>query len=420
MKQLTNTDLTRRKDDDPSFNEACRFIVKLGTAVHVYGPSAARLETYLKRVTDVLGYNGVFRSTSSEITFAFSKRGQWSQRIHIASVPVGGYNMAKLAYVGELVEKLVSGEHSLNEASDRLDEIDAMPSPWGVLTYALSFVLVGAGFAGLIKGTLWDVAISGLLSLAVYIIVVIADKVGGRFADALPFVSAYFAGFCAAGINIFAPEINHTLVTLSAIVILIPGFMVSAGIIEIVENHVIAGSARLMAGLVYLIKQFTGAWLGIASVGIFWASENGANLSPATGDNTWIYIAFLFMGLCIAYQTLLRDFIWVLISCTFSYGVVMISSNLLSADLGILFGAIAAGIFANLWVRGTGRPTSIVLIPAITVLVSGSIGFRGMMVAAAGQPEQGVNQITQMFVVALAISAGLLVSNTILRPKITL
>ena len=328
--------------------------------------------------------------------------------------------MAKLAHVGELVEKLVCGDLTIIEASERLDEIDAMPSPWGVLTYALSFVLVGVGFAGLTQGNLWDALISGLLSLAVYIIVVISDKVGGRFADALPFVSAYFAGICAAGVDIFIPEINHSLVTLSAIVILIPGFMVSAGIIEIVENHVVVGSARLMAGLVYLIKQFTGAWLGIATIGIFWTSENNVNVLLASGNQTGIYIAFLFIGLCIAYQTLLRDFIWVLTSCTFSYGVVIISSNLLSADLGILFGAIAAGIFANLWVRATGRPTSIVLIPAITVLVSGSIGFRGMMVVAAGQTEQGGDQITQMFVVALAISAGLLVSNTIIRPKITL
>ena len=414
------TDLTRRKDDDSAYNEACHFVIKLGTAVHGYGPSAARLESYLNRVTHILGYNGVFRSTPSEITFAFSKRDQLWQRTHIAPVPVGGYNMAKLAYVGELVEELVSGKRSLVEASDRLDEIDAMPSPWGVLTYALSFVLVGVGFAGSIQGNLWDIVISGILSLAVYIIVVISDKVGGRFADALPFVSAYFAGICAAGVKIFLPEINHTLVTLSAIVILIPGFMVSAGIIEIVENHVVAGSARLVGGLVYLIKQFTGAWLGIASVEIFWALENGAIGSSNAGNETWIYIAFLFLGLCFAYQTLLRDFIWVLISCAFSYAAVIISSNLLSGDLGTLFGATAAGIFANLWVRGTGRPTSIVLIPAITVLVSGSIGFRGLMVAAVGQTDQGGDQFMQMFIVALAISAGLLVSNTILRPKITL
>lgn len=414
------TDLTRRKDDDSAYNEACHFVIKLGTAVHGYGPSAARLESYLNRVTDILGYNGVFRSTPSEITFAFSKRDQQWQRTHIAPVPVGGYNMAKLAYVGELVEELVSGKRTLVEASDRLDEIDTMPSPWGVLTYALSFVLVGVGFAGSIQGNLWDIVISGILSLAVYIIVVISDKVGGRFADALPFVSAYFAGICAAGIKIFLPEINHTLVTLSAIVILIPGFMVSAGIIEIVENHVVAGSARLVGGLVYLVKQFTGAWLGIASVEIIWALENGAIGSSNAGNETWIYIAFLFLGLCFAYQTLLRDFIWVLISCAFSYAAVIISSNLLSGDFGTLFGATAAGIFANLWVRATGRPTSIVLIPAITVLVSGSIGFRGLMVAAVGQTDQGGDQFMQMFIVALAISAGLLVSNTILRPKITL
>ena len=95
--------------------------------MHAYGPSAARLESYLNRVTDVLRYDGVFRSIPSEITFAFSKSGQWWQRTHIAPVPVGGYNMAKLAYVGELIEKLVSGELSIVEASNRLDEIDAMP-----------------------------------------------------------------------------------------------------------------------------------------------------------------------------------------------------------------------------------------------------------------------------------------------------
>jgi uncharacterized membrane protein YjjP (DUF1212 family) len=125
---LINTDLTRRKDDDPSFNEACRFIIKLGTAVHVYGPSAARLETYLNRVTEVLGYSGVFRSTPSEITFAFSKRGQWWQRTHIAPVAVGGYNMAKLAFVGELVEKLVSGELSLLPRL-RIDWMKSMRCP---------------------------------------------------------------------------------------------------------------------------------------------------------------------------------------------------------------------------------------------------------------------------------------------------
>jgi len=79
-----------------------------------------------------------------------------------------------------------------------------------------------------------------------------------------------------------------------------------------------------------------------------------------------------------------------------------------------------AVVFANLWARKTGRPTSIVLLPAIILLVSGSIGFRGLAAMAAGQVASGEQQILQMFVVALTIAAGLLVGNTIVPSKTTL
>ena len=96
------------------------------------------------------------------------------------------------------------------------------------------------------------------------------------------------------------------------------------------------------------------------------------------------------------------------------------SSQLVSADLGILFGATVASMFANLWARATKRPTSIVLIPALTILVSGSIGFRGLLTTATQQTDEGMQMFMQMFIVALAIAAGLLIANIIVRPKISL
>jgi uncharacterized membrane protein YjjB (DUF3815 family) len=69
---------------------------------------------------------------------------------------------------------------------------------------------------------------------------------------------------------------------------------------------------------------------------------------------------------------------------------------------------------------GSTTWTSIVLLPAIVLLVSGSIGFRGLAAVASGQVTTGEHQVIQMFVVALTIAAGLLVGNTIVRPKITL
>lgn len=109
-----------------------------------------------------------------------------------------------------------------------------------------------------------------------------------------------------------------------------------------------------------------------------------------------------------------------LLSCTLTFTGGVVSSALLGVEFSALTAAIVAGLFANTWVRMTGRPTSIVLVPSITVMVSGSIGFRGLVAAAAGHSDQGMVMFIQMFAIAASVGAGLLVSNTIMRPKMTL
>lgn len=89
----------------------------------------------------------------------------------------------------------------------------------------------------------------------------------------------------------------------------------------------------------------------------------------------------------------------------------------MDSNLGNLVGTIVAVVIANLWARQTGRPTSIVLIPAIVMLVSGTIGFRGLTSMAGGDLALGVEQFAQMFVVAMTIVVGIMVGYTIVRPE---
>lgn len=415
--------MTADTSSDEDFENACRFIIKLGIAAHGYGPSTSRLESFLTRAADALGISGVYFTTPSSIEFAFSKEGHVWQHTHVVRLPLCDFNMARLSHTGELVEKLTAGEITLSDASERLDEIAALPNPWGRLSYGLSFIAVTVGVAGLLHASIWEIFVSSILSLLVYIVFVAADRIGGRFSESLPFVSAFVAGACATIINLVVPELNPVLMTLSAIIILIPGFQVSIGIIEIIDSHVEAGTARLMNGVVYLVKQFAGCWLGMASIGIFKASQSEFSV-PAqffVDDITvGIFVALLFVGVGVAYQTLMKDMPWVLLGCCLTFITVVGSSTYLGLEYSTLIGAIVAGLFANTWVRLTNRPTSIVLVPSITVMVSGSIGFRGLVVAAAGHSDQGMTMFIQMFTIAASIAAGLLVSNTILRPKITL
>ena len=408
------------KAHDHSFDEACRFIIKLGTAAHGYGSNAARLEGFLSRLTTALGFHGVFRSTPTDIVFAFQADEDQPQRTHLVALPGTGLELNRLAEVGELVDAVEAGQVSLVEGTRRLDEIDKLPHPWGNLPNAASYAFAGMGFAILLSCGWWDVLFSALYSLVVFGMVLLTGRCGARAAEWLPLSSALVAGALAAGTKILLPELNLVLVTLSAILILIPGYPISVGVVELVSRHVVSGAANLMGGLVYLAKQFVGAWIGVGLVGIVGSLPTAAAGAPV--DPTWLWLAMpvLIVALCVAFQTPRRDFLWAALVCAAAYGGILLGSHLAGGNLGNLLGTIIAVVCANLWARKILRPTSIVLLPAIVLLVSGSIGFRGLAAISAGQVATGEQQFLQMFVVALTIAAGLLVGNTIVRPKASL
>ena len=58
-----------------------------------------------------------------------------------------------------------------------------------------------------------------------------------------------------------------------------------------------------------------------------------------------------------------------------------------------------------------------ILVPAILMLVPGSMGFRGMASLLANNTLNGVATVFAMFVVAMAIVGGLLVASAVVSPR---
>jgi uncharacterized membrane protein YjjB (DUF3815 family) len=186
---------------------------------------------------------------------------------------------------------------------------------------------------------------------------------------------------------------------------------------ELVAQHVLSGISNLMNGLITLFKQIAG---GVIGIGIASLLVTIVNTEPATPVNQlWLLLLFplLLVGLSLAFQTSRRDLPWTVLVSGLAYLGVMAGSALLDSNLGNLMGTIVAVVVANLWARKTGRPTSIVLIPAIVMLVSGTIGFRGIASMAQGEVQLGVQQFFQMFIVAMTILVGIVIGYTIVRPE---
>ena len=402
------------------FDDVCRFLIKLGKAAHDYGSTSGRLEIYLSRLTAALGYSGAFRVTPTEMTFAFQEDQAQPQRMHMTSLPAGGLDLDKLARVGDMIDDIENGALSLADAATRLDEIGKTALPWGQLANALSYVLIGAGIAVIFAGSWWDTLFAAIFSLVVFGVILLSGRFGTFAAEWLPLTTAFVAAALTAVTQLFIPQLNLVLVTLSAIVVLLPGYTISLGIIELVGQQTVSGTANLMRGLVYLVKQILGAWLGAALVLALLPRDAAAFGTAVNPQWLWLFMPLLIVALCVVFQTSRRDLIPAALGCGIAYGGILLGSALVGGNLGNLLGTVVAVAFANLWARQTGRPTSIVLLPAIILLVSGSIGFRGLAAMAAGQAATGEQQFVQMFIVALTIAAGVFIGNTIIRPKATL
>jgi uncharacterized membrane protein YjjB (DUF3815 family) len=218
-------------------------------------------------------------------------------------------------------------------------------------------------------------------------------------------------------LNIGVPDLNLVLVILSAVAIILPGFSISLGAGELVAQHVLSGVSNLINGLITLFKQIAGAVIGVGMARVLVTTVAAEPETPV--DQMWLLLLFplLLVGLGLAFQVSRKDLPWSVLVSGLAFLGVMAGSSLLDSNLGNLLGTIVAVVIANLWARKTGRPSSIVLIPAIVMLVSGTIGFRGLASMAEGELLLGVQQFLQMFIVAITILAGILIGFTIVRPE---
>jgi uncharacterized membrane protein YjjP (DUF1212 family) len=407
-------------DEEARFEVACRFVIKLGTLAHGYGPQARRLESYLSRVTKALGYTGIFRSTPTSLSFTFKKNDDelW-QKNHLVSMTGTGFDLAKLAKVGDLVNAVEAGKVSIARATEILDEIDAMPPPYRNWMVAVGYAMCGAGFAGFLQGSWWDILLSAVFGVVVFCIVTFTAYSSGQLKDWMPFLCAFVAGVLSAGASFLLPGLQVYLVTLSAIIYLIPGFSISVGVIELTTKHVISGLANLVNGLISLVLLFAGAWLGITLVGLFIPVQGATAVSIGSGW-IWVFAMLLAAGLCIAFQTPPCDFLWALACCAIACVGIVVGVPIQGNNMGNFLGTAMAMVFANVWSDRTDRPTSNVILPAFVFMVSGSIGFRGLVAISAGSTALGFAEFMHMFVVAITLAIGLVVGNLIYKPKILL
>jgi uncharacterized membrane protein YjjP (DUF1212 family) len=405
--------------DNDEFIEKRRFIIKLGKALHKFGTPAYRLETHLQTVARTLGIEGYFLISPTSMTFVLQHDTDQEYN-HAARVKPGELDLGSLARTDELVDELTSGKRTLAEALDRLEEIANKPNPYGPVLTCFSFGTSAAAFA-MLMGTGWnDVFWSGLLGLFVYGLVYRAER-SARMAEVLEPFATILCAIAACGIARIDPNINIPVVILSSIIIFIPGLALTLGLAELAARDLISGTARIMDAIMQLFKLYFGAVLGMAIGKAVFGEAIHIEPEGLPRWAIWSAVPILSMALVFIFKARMQDSPWGVLAGIVAFFSAMLGGHYFGDSVGIFFGALAVGIYSNLFARWMKAPASIALLQGIVILVPGSKTYIGLNALISGETMLNQSHIgSQIFLIFMSLIAGLIFANVAVPPRRTL
>ncbi len=356
--------------------------------------------------------------TPSSINFIFWRQGETQQFSHFAKMSAPTFDMTKLAEVGELIQQFDVGSSSLVETEVRLDAIANQPPLYNRWLVAVGYALSGAGFAVLLTAAWNDVLFAAILSLVVYAVVLLAGH-SKWVAHRLEMSSAFVVSVLANAIAIITPGSNPFVVTLCAVIVLIPGLALTLGLAEVLAKHIDSGISRLVDGVMVTFKLFLGAAIGTVLVNAIQAVPDAVVPPGIPAVWTWLFVALLVVGLAIVFQVRTKDFGWTVLGGLLAYAGIAIG-NQIGFWQGSFIGALLLGVYSNLFAWRLGRPTSIVMLTAIMVLVPGAGAYRGLQMIKTSGLASGLSAEWHVLVNVAAIIAGLVVAYSVIPPKATL
>ena len=407
---------------DPSeFRQRTRFIVKLGRALHDCGSTSERIERHLTSVTTMLGLNGSFLISPTTFTCAFWEEDELDQFVHIERVEPADYNLGRLWEIDHLVENMELGKTNFADGLDALQGLNEAPPNYSLPVDTASWFLTGGCFAMLLSGNPWNAVAAPFISVLIFLIVRQTSR-HPSWKQVATIIGAMAAGLLASGVAAAGLPINPALVVLSSIIIFIPGLALTVSLTEISAGHLISGCSRLVDAVMTLLKLFFGAVSGIALTRFFFDAvpqifANVANLSEMPSWRVWPALLGLALSLGVGLNIPRRRVGWGVLAVLIAFTSATLGEKHFGMFAGVFLGALAVGLYANLFARLTRGPGSVLMTYGVIVLVPGSKVYSILNQWVSGEtilPSQSGSTALMAFV---SLTAGLLFSNAFLPAR---
>lgn len=294
------------------------------------------------------------------------------------------------AHANRLARDLEAGRRTLSDAPQRIAEIRSIRERMPATANILGIAILSMGLAALVRCPWWAILLAFFVGALVGTVTNAMSRVRSAAAIA-PFVSALvstvavgaFAGWLGLGpVPLFA--------VCAPIAILVPGAIITNGLLELTSTDIVTGASRLVYGLIMLAFMAAGVFAGAHLTGLRIDSGSAALVAEAAhsvSDRSgwealpplwlsWIGVVLLAVGIGLAFGAGHRLTLVSVAVMTGTYAVLV----LLTPVLG---NAVATGLTAALLfvaARALERltlaiPATVSFQSAFLLLVPGTVGL---------------------------------------------
>lgn len=390
------------------------FAIRLSKALHRYGTPTHRLEQTMSMVLRRMGLRGMFFSIPTGIfaSFGFPEEHKTS----LVRTSLSEVNLEKLSDLDELSAGVIDGHIGAEEGMKRIESIVAAPPRYSRLTITLSFALSSAASSRFFGGGWREVVVAAIIGIVIGgIAIVVGRREGTRrlFEISAAVAAAAIAAVATQWISLSSVYIA----TLGGLIILLPGLTLATAMTELATGNLVSGTARLTGAALTFLEIGFGVALGGEISRLLPDVATMTRHVPLPEWTLFLALAVAPLSFAVLLCARLRDVGWITLACLVSFGSARLGTFLLGPQLGAFVGATALGLAGNLFSRFIRRPTAVLLLPGLILLVPGSIGFGSLAKFIERDVMSGVGAAFNVALVATALVTGLLLANVIVPSK---
>lgn len=401
--------------DRLNHEELLEFAVALANRLQSCGAETYRVEDTITRIIEAYGYEKVDVFVIPNCIIAGLETEDGDVETKVRRLKSGDTMLDGIEKYSALCRRICSERPSVKEARRLLEETDSSVCRYGRFIYYLGAFLIGAGFGIFFGGGLLEMLSAGLSCAAT----AAALSFMGRL-NANAFFKSFVCSFILALIANLCGAVglckNTDIASIGALMILVPGFLFTNSMRDIIYGDTMSGVNRLVQVLMIAAALVFGTSAAVTISRQFFTMN--PTLTPIDHP---LYIQCLAgmigtLGFGLFFNMHGKGIPFALIGSIISWFVCSICMRFgISEAISYLIAAAASSLYAEIMARIRKFPATSYLLSALVPLIPGAGIYYTTDFIRRGMGPEAWSKGLATAAIAGAVAVGVLLSSTVFR-----